>query len=274
MKKILLATLLIALVGVFAACTSEAVLSDWPEGETFTLVIGATPRPHEEILNYIRPHLLADGVELDIRQFTEFPLVNPALADGTLGVNYFQHLPFLEASPYADVLYMLGFVHIEPMGAYSFTLDDITDLPYGATVALPNDATNHGRALLLLQTHGLLTINPNAGIRATYTSDIISNPLGLQFEALDAALLPRVLDDPRIDLAIINTNHVLAGTDLNPVRDSLIIESPDSPFANGVAVRYVDRNHPAVQLLLYHLQSDRVRDFIWRQYDGAVVPVF
>jgi len=275
MKKLLLALVLVVLLGALVACASAAAtLPAWVEGEEFTIVIGATPRPHEEILEYIRPYLLADGVRLEIRQFTDFPVVNPALADGTLGANYFQHLPFLQASPYADELYMLGFIHIEPMGAYSLTLSDISELPYGATVALPNDATNHGRALLLLQTHGLLTINPDAGVRATYTSDILENPLNLQFRSLDAAVLPRVLSDPTIDMAIINTNHVLAGTDLNPVRDSLIIESPDSPFANGLAVRAADKDHPALQLLLSHLQSERVRQFIYRQYDGAVLPVF
>ena len=278
MKKLLsvLALALCALVlTTLTACSSNTTLPEWNEGETFTLVIGATPRPHEEILNYIRPYLLADGINLEIRQFTEFPLVNPALADGTLGVNYFQHLPFLEASPYAEELVMLGFIHIEPMGAYSLTLNSIDELPEGATIAIPNDATNHARALLLLQANGLLTVDPDAGVRATYTSSIIDNPLNLRFTAMDAAVLPRVLDDPAIDMAIINTNHVLAGTDLNPRDDSLIIESlTNNPFANGVTVRRADADHPAVQLLLRHLQSERVRDFIYRQYDGAVLPVF
>jgi len=274
MKKLLLAFVLMVSLGALAACSSETSLPEWAEGEVFTIVIGATPRPHEEILEYIRPYLLADGVRLEIHQFTDFPVVNPALADGTLGANYFQHLPFLQASPYADQLHMLGLVHVEPMGAYSLTLNDISELPQGATVAIPNDATNHGRALLLLQANGLITVNPDAGIRATYTSDITDNPLNLQFRALDAAILPRVLEDPTIDMAIINTNHVLAGTDLNPTRDSLIMESSDSPFANGLAVRTVDKDHPALQLLLQHLQSERVRQFIYRQYDGAVVPVF
>ena len=274
MKKLLLVVLFVSLLGVFAACSSSNALPEWRDGETFTLRVGATPRPHTEILEYIRPYLLADGVVLDLHLFTEFPLVNPALADGDIDANYFQHSPFLEASPHADQLHMLGLVHVEPMGAYSLTLDSISDLPYGATVAIPNDATNHGRALLLLQTHGLLTIDPAAGIRASYTSDITDNPLNLQFTALDASILPRILDDPAVDMAIINTNHVLAGTDLNPMRDSLIIETPDSPFANGLTVREEDRNHPAVQLLLQHLQSERVRQFIYRQYDGAVVPVF
>jgi len=276
MKKLLLAVLLIAFVGIFAACgNQEAALPEWRDGETFTLIIGATPRPHQEILEYIRPYLLADGVELDIRNFETFPVINPALADGTIGANYFQHTPFLNASPYADRLHMMGLVHIEPMGAYSRTLNDISELSDGARIAIPNDATNHGRALLLLQTHGIIELDPAAGILATYTSDIIYNPLNLDFVALDAALLPTLgLGDPTVDVAIINTNHVLAGTDLNPMRDSLIIETPDSPYGNGLTVRAVDKEHPAVLLLLQHLQSERVRAFIYYEYDGAVVPVF
>jgi len=275
MKKLLTALAILLALGALAACSSDATMDAWVEGEVFTITIGATPRPHEEILNFLRPYLLYDGVDLDIRQFTEFPLVNPALADGTLDANYFQHLPFLQASPYADELYMLGLVHIEPMGAYSLTLNSIDELPEGATIAIPNDATNHGRALLLLQANGLIRVNPDAGVRASYTSDITYNPLNLQFTAMDAAILPRVLDDPAIDMAIINTNHVLAGTNLNPMRDSLIIESGENnPFANGLTVRYVDRNHPAVHILLRHLQSERVRQFIYERYDGAVVTAF
>ena len=275
MKKLLLTLLLVATLGVLAACSnSDITLPPWVEGETFTLTIGATARPHAEILNYLAPYLLEEGLALDIITFDTFPVVNPALADGTIGANYFQHQPFLDASPYASRLSMVGLIHIEPMGAYSLTIASIEDLPYGATVAIPNDATNHGRSLLLLQSHGLLTVDPAAGIRATYTSDILENPRGLQFRALDAAILPRVLDDPAVDMAIINTNHVLSGTNLNPMRDSLIIETPYSPFANGLTVRAGEENHPAIQLLFRHLQSDRVREFIFREYDGAVVPVF
>jgi len=277
MKKLLLALLLLASIGIVAltACSSNTTLPDWTEGEDFTLIIGASPRPHEEILNYISPYLLEYGIRLDIRTFSEFTLVNPALADGTLGANYFQHMPFLQASPYADQLYMLGFVHVEPIGAYSRTLNSIEELQEGATVAFPNDATNHARALWLLEANGLITVNPDAGMRATYTSDIIDNPLNLNFTALDAAVLPRVLDDPAIDMAIINTNHVLMGTDLNPAEDSLIMEAAiNNPFANGLAVRVEDKEHPVFQVLLRYLQSEKVRDFIHREYSGAVLPVF
>ena len=274
MKKLLLATLLLGLVLAIAACGSNTPASAQAGSDNTTIIIGATPRPHREVLLYIAEYLLAeDGITLDIREFTEFHVLNPALADGTLRANYFQHTPFLEASPYADQLTMLGLVHIEPMGAYSYTLTDISELPQGGNIALPIDATNHGRALLLLQTHGIITIDPAAGIRAT-EFDITDNPLNLSFTSMNAELLPLALNDPNVDLAIINTNHVLSGTNLNPVRDSLIIETPDSPFGNGLAVRNDDVDSPAIQALLRHLQSERVRQFIYREYDGAVVSVF
>jgi len=294
MKKLCLAVLLIALAAEFAACDGNNEVSITTEppivNETTVngnendndndivpaitqITIGATPRPHMEILEYIRPYLLEDGIELNLIEFTDFVVINPAVADGTLDANYFQHTPFLDASPLADELFMLGLVHIEPMGMYSLTIDDISQLPNGGTVAIPNDATNGGRALLLMQSHGILSLDPAAGIRAT-PFDIIDNPLNLVIEELDAAILPRILGDPNIDAAIINTNHVLAGTDLNPMRDSLIIETPDSPYGNGLAIRREDADNPVFHVIMEHLQSERVREFIYRQYEGAVVPVF
>lgn len=287
MKK-LLTLLLIIVTGVLAACGNGGATPQATEAaanigttepdiayttEVTRITIGATPRPHMEILEYIRPYIYEYGIILELIEFTDFVVINPALADGTLDANYFQHTPFLEASPLADELYMLGLIHIEPMGLYSLTIDNISNLPQGGTIAIPNDATNGGRALLLLQGYGIIELDPAAGIRAT-PFDITNNPLNLVFEELDAAILPRVLNDPNIDAAIINTNHVLSGTDLNPMRDSLIIETPDSPYGNGLAIRREDRNNPVFQTLLYHLQSERVREFIYREYDGAVLPVF
>ena len=274
-KKLLLVVVFAVVLGAFAACggSDEGRLEPNSDGIT-RIVIGATPRPHLEILEYIRPFLLEDGIEIVTREFTDFHVVNPALVDGALHANYFQHAPFMNQSPLADQLYMLGFVHVEPMGAYSLTLNSIEDLPHGATVAFPNDAANGSRALLLMQLHGLLTVNPAPGALAT-VSDITYNPLELTFRELDAALLPAMLNDPGVDMAIINTNHVIAATDLSPMRDSLIIEEiMGNPFANGLTILREDRDHPVFATLLRHLQSQRVYDFIWREYDGAVVPVF
>ncbi|MCL2841375.1 MAG: MetQ/NlpA family ABC transporter substrate-binding protein [Defluviitaleaceae bacterium] len=276
MKKLLMAMLLAFVLGAFIACGGADTdgIQAGDDG-VYRIVIGATPRPHMEILEYIRPFLLEDGIELILQEFTDFHILNPAVVSGDLHANYFQHAPFLNDSPQADQLQMIGLIHIEPMGAYSLTLESIVDLPEGATVAIPNDATNGGRALLLLQTHGLLTVDSAAGVRVA-VSDITYNPLNLNFQQLDAALLPAMLSDPQVDMAIINTNHVLAATqlNLNPVRDSLIIETVDTPFANGLAVPVAYADHHVFATILSHLQSEHVRAFIWREYDGAVVPVF
>lgn len=278
MKKLLIAALLVVLLGAFAACgegSGNPIGLPEPGDDGITRIrIGASIRPHSEILEYIAPYLLAeDNIRLEIREFPDFHLINPALADGSLDASYFQHLPFLQNSPYADRITMLGLIHIEPMGAYSRTISDISELPYGAMIAMPNDLANNGRSLLLLQAHGILTVDPAAGVTPS-EFDITDNPLNLRFTSMNAELLPRALDDPHVDVAIINTNHVIASTDLNPMRDSLIIESPDSPYANGLTVRNENANSPVMLAILRHLQSERVRAFIYREYDGAVVPVF
>jgi len=237
--------------------------------------IGATPRPHAELLNLISPYLLEEGIRLEITEFTDFSAPNPALANGSLEANFFQHIPFLEnyIAQSGNTLHVVGAIHIEPMGAYSVSLDHIDELHYGALVAIPDCAVNGPRALMLLETHNILTLNPDVGSRASI-HDITDNPLNLQFIQIAAALLPRVMLDQEADLSIINTNHVLSGAPgIDPVEDSLIMETTDSPYANVLVVRPDDADNPAILALLRHLQSERVRDYILENYSG-VVPVF
>ena len=242
----------------------------------YLIRIGVSPVPHAEILDYIRPFLLEDGIRLDLVEFSEFPQVNPALSDGSLDANFFQHMPFLNnyMTNTGNELHVVGTIHIEPMGAYSMTLSDISELSYGAEVVIPDCPVNGPRALMLLETHGILSLNPDVRETAT-THEIIDNPLALQFTEIAPALLPRVMLDEQGDLFIINTNHVLNGTDLNPVEDSLIMELPDpnSPYANMLVVQPINAENEAILTLMRHLNSDRVRAFILRTYDG-VVPVF
>jgi len=267
MKKLLLITVLAGLFFALAACGSD-------DGNEVTRVtIGATPTPHLQILRLIAPALLEEGIELNLIEFTDFHLPNPALAAGDLDANYFQHLPFLNTAVHADELVMFGLVHIEPMGAYSYQINSIDELSYGATIAIPNDASNQNRALLLLQSHGLLQVGVPITVNATI-SDVTYNPLNLTIQELDAALLPRALDDPLIQMAVINTNHVLNATDLDPMTDSLIRELVDSPYANGLVIRREDEDNPVFATILRHLQSRIVYDFLWENFNGAVVPVF
>jgi len=199
------------------------------------ITVGATPVPHAEVLEFIKPILQADGIELRIVEFTDYVLPNLALADGELDANYFQHIPYLEtfaADHRLDLTVLVG-VHIEPMGLYSQRIGSLDELRSGATVAIPNDATNGGRALLLLQEAGLIRLAEGAGITAT-VFDVAENPRNLRFRELEAPLLPRALAD--VDAAVINTNYALEAG-LVPLQDAIVIEGAESPYVNVVAVR-------------------------------------
>lgn len=234
--------------------------------------VGATPVPHAQVLEIVKPILAEQGIELEIVEFTDYVQPNLALNDGDLDANFFQHIPYLEdfsASHRLDLTYIAK-VHIEPMGAYSETIRSIQELKDGAVVAIPNDSVNGGRALLLLQAQGLLELDPAVGINAT-VFDITKNPKKLKIVELEAPQLPRVLPD--VALAIINTNFALEAG-LNPIIDALFIEDSNSPYVNIVAVRKGDENRPALKALAEALTSDVVRDFLITEYNGAVVPAF
>ncbi len=236
------------------------------------LKVGATPVPHAEILEVVKPILAAKGIALEIIEFTDYVTPNLALNDGDIDANFFQHVPYLESfakDRRLNITYVAK-VHIEPMGAYSRRVRSVKDLPNKAKVGIPNDPTNAGRALLLLQKAGLIGVDKKAGITAT-VFDIVSNPKNLQIIELDAAQLPRSLDD--MDLAIINSNFALEAK-LVPARDALFMEDSDSPYANVLAVRIVDKNKPALAELARALTSKEVADFIAKKYQGSVVPAF
>jgi len=236
------------------------------------LTIGATQVPHAEILEVVKPMLAKEGVDLDIKVFSDYVQPNLQLADKELDANFFQHRPYLEAfnKDRGTHLVPVALVHIEPFGAYSKRIKNISELKDGATVAIPNDPSNGGRALLLLQKQGLLKLKDPSNILAT-PLDVAENPHKLKFRELEAAMLPRALDD--VDLSLINTNYALEAG-LVPTRDALFIEGSDSPYVNVVVTRQVDKNAPAVQKLVEALQSDAVKTFILEKYKGAVVPAF
>jgi len=242
------------------------------EAQTVTIKVGASPVPHAEILNVIKPILEKEGIDLQIIEFTDYNQPNLQLADKQLDANYFQHIPYLEAfskDHNLDLTYIAK-VHIEPMGIYSQKIKDLNELKEGASIAIPNDQTNGGRALLLLQTAGVLKLKDGAGIDAT-VNDIADNPKKLKIQELEAATLPRVLQD--VDAAVINTNYALEAR-LSPTKDALAIESADSPYVNILAVRKGDEDRPELKKLAEALNSPEVKKFIEEKYDGAVVPVF
>ena len=256
MKKTLLA---LAALSVFAV-------------QAETLTVAATPVPHAEILEFLKPALAEQGVELNVKVFTDYVQPNVQVAEGRLDANFFQHQPYLDEfnKTKGTTLISVAGVHIEPFGAYSSKIKQLDDLANGASVVIPNDATNGGRALLLLQTAGVIKLKPEAGITAT-PRDITENPKKIKVRELEAATLPRVIN--QVDLALINTNYALEAG-LNPNKDALVIEGADSPYVNILVTREDNKNAEAVQKLVKALQSDKTKAFINEKYQGAVVPAF
>lgn len=237
-----------------------------------TLKVGATQVPHAEILEAVKPALAAQGVELDIKVFSDYVQPNLQLADKELDANFFQHQPYLDTfnKDRSTKLVAVGGVHVEPFGAYSRKVKSVQALAEGATVAIPNDPTNGGRALLLLQSQGLIKLRNPQDIAAT-PLDVAENPRKLRFRELEAAMLPRALDD--VDLALINTNYALEAG-LVPTRDALFIEGAQSPYVNVVVSREDNKDAQAVKKLVEALRTPAVKQFIEEKYKGAVVPAF
>ncbi|MDR2869789.1 MAG: MetQ/NlpA family ABC transporter substrate-binding protein [Deferribacteraceae bacterium] len=274
MKKILI-TLLVAIAALTACKKAEqpaATEAATPEATLQVLKVGATPVPHAAILELIKDDLKAAGVELEIIEFTDYVTPNIALNDGQIDANFFQHQPYLDSfiAEHSMDLVSLGGIHVEPLGLYSQKMTEIGELADGATIAIANDPTNEGRALLLLQANGLLTVNPEAGLEAT-PIDIVENPKNLKFSELDAAQLPRVLED--VDAAIINGNYAMEAK-FNPEKDALILEGAESPYVNIITIKKGMENDPRLQALMTALKSDKVKTFISENYAGGVVAVF
>lgn len=250
------------------ACSS----SGGDAGKDNTLTVAATAVPHAEILKQVKPLLAKEGVDLQIKVFADYVQPNLQVAEKTIDVNYFQTKPYLDAfnRQRGTQLTIVTGVHIEPFGAYSRKLKSIDQLPDGATVTLPNDPSNNSRALLLLAKHGLITLkDPNNELSTL--KDITANPKQLKFKELEAAMLPRTLDE--VDLALINTNYALAAG-LNPQKDALLIESKDSPYVNYLVGRPDNKDDPRVQKLAKALTSPEIKAFIEQKYQGAVLPAF
>ncbi|WP_010256312.1 MetQ/NlpA family ABC transporter substrate-binding protein [Treponema primitia] len=241
-------------------------------GSGSTLTVGATPVPHAELLNLVKEDLAAKGITLKVVEFTDYVTPNTALIAGDLDANFFQHIPYLASNAEWNAALISAFgVHIEPFGIYSNSIKDIADLKEGATIAIPNDPSNGGRALLLLQSKGIITLKADAGITATI-QDITANPKNLKFRELEAAQLPRSLAD--VDAAAINGNYALEAG-LNPAKDALIIEGADSPYVNIVVVKKGNENDSRIQALSQALRSAKIKDYITKTWtDGSVVAIF
>ena len=240
-----------------------------------TIVVGATPAPHAQILEIAKEILAKDGYTLEIREFDDYVLPNEAVEDGSIIANYFQHITYMNdfnAGSGTHLASVAG-IHYEPFGLYAGKCSSLADLPDGAQIAVPNDGTNEARALLLLEQEGLIKLKEGVGLSATKT-DIVENPHNYEIVELEARLLPTTLQD--VDVAVINGNYAIdAGL---KVSEALAVEAAGGAaaeaYVNVLAVKEGNENNEAVQALVKALQSEEVRNFILSTYDGAVVPLF
>lgn len=270
MKKFLsIALVCVLALTLFAGCGKTE------EADT-KIVVGASPTPHAEILEFVKEALADKGYEMEIVQYTDYVQPNVALDSGDLDANYFQHLPYLDQynAENGTTLISAGGIHYEPLGLYPGKTKSIDAIAEGAQVAVPNDATNEARALLLLETLGWIKLNPEVGINAT-VNDITENPMNLNILEIEAAQLARSLAD--VDFAVINGNYAIQAG-LSASTDALAKEEADSlaaeTYANIIAVRDGEADNDKIKALIDVLQTEEVRKFLEETYAGAVIAKF
>lgn len=233
------------------------------------LKIGVTAGPHAEIMEAVKKVAEKDGLKIQIVEFNDYIQPNVALNQGDIDLNSYQHQPYLDnmVKDRKFDLVSIGKTVIFPMGIYSKKIKSLKELKDGAALAIPNDPTNGGRALLLLEKQGLIKLKPGTGLNAAVT-DIIENPKGLKIKELDAAQIPRSLDD--IDFAAINTNYAMTAG-LVPTKDAIAIEDANSPYSNIIAVRAKDKDNPVYAKFVKAYQSEEVKKFVAEHFKGSVV---
>ncbi|MDD2482577.1 MAG: MetQ/NlpA family ABC transporter substrate-binding protein [Lutispora sp.] len=278
MKKILLGVLVLALIGTsIVGCSAKqevpaqgAPVSE--EKKETVLKVGATPIPHAEILEVVKPLLEEKGIKLEVVVFQDYVQPNTALADKEIDANFFQHQPYLDNFNQERSLNLVSAakVHVEPLGLYSKKINNVSELKDDSTIAIPNDATNNARSLLLLQANGIIKLKDGGSISSS-ENDVVENPKNLKFEAIEAAQLPRVLED--VECAIINTNFAIPAN-LNPIKDALIIEDGNSPYANILVIRPEDEGREDLKELAKALNSEEVKNFIQEKYEGAIIAAY
>ncbi len=274
-SAIIILSLLALTIGTLTGCAGKTTQESKDTKDDKTITVGASVTPHAEILAIAKDILAKDGYTLKVVEYNDYVLPNTALESGELDANYFQHQPYLDDFNKENNTHIVSAasVHYEPFGIYAGNTKSITDLKEGAKVAVPNDKTNEARALLLLESQGLITLKKNAGLEATVI-DIVENPLNLEIVELEAAQIVRALSD--VDIACINGNYAITGG--LSVKDAIATETADSlaaqSYANIVAVKEGNEESGKTKALVKALLSDEVREFMNSTYDGAVVPIF
>lgn len=277
-KLLVLITCLLFVTVLAAGCGSSDNKNpaDNAAGEKTKIVVGATAKPHAEILEIVKPVLAKENVDLEIKVFTDYVQLNPALNEKQIDANFFQHIYYLNdynKSNKTDLAWTVR-VHKEPMGVYSKKITNLDELKSGALVGIPNDTTNGGRALKVLESANLIKLKEGAGVTAT-DKDIIENPKNIKIKMMDASMLPRSLED--LDACVVNGNYAIEAN-LDPAKDAIFTEDPNSTFAadldNVLVVKAENKDKAAIKKLNAALQSPEVKKFLEEKYKGACVPAF
>ena len=270
-KAIALSLAALVAAGAIAGCGDQKKEAKAPADKK-EITVGITSGYSEQVMEFVAKEAEKDGLKVNLKSFGDYVTPDAALAAGEIDLNSSQHGPYLEAynEKNGTKLISIGNTYLAPLRIYSNKYKDLKDVPDGAKVSIPNDPSNGGRALALLQSAKLLKLKDGVGVKAT-VGDIVGNDKKLKIVEIEAALLPRSMDDT--DLSVINSNFAMEAK-LNPVKDSLFTEPKESPYANIVAVRKGDENRPEIQKLMNALRSPEVKKFIDEKYKGAVVAAF
>lgn len=277
MKKKLLALVLAISVFAFVGCSSkekDAKNNDSTNAKTeLELVkVGATSTPHGEILEALEEDFTKAGIKVEIVPFDDYIMPNVALDEGSIDANFFQHKQYLEQEmdEKGYDFAVAGEIHSEPMGVYSTKYKTLDELPKGAEILIPDDPTNGGRALILLEKEGLIKLDDNKNLSVT-EANIVENSKDFKFTPLEAVNIPNTYQD--VDAGIINSNYALT-VDLNPTKDSIVMEGNDTPYVNIVAIKAENKDEEKIKKLIEVMTSENAKKFIEEKYNGAVVPAF
>ncbi|MGX6962498.1 MetQ/NlpA family ABC transporter substrate-binding protein [Vagococcus xieshaowenii] len=271
-KRVLTFLSLAALTIGLAACGSNNKEKSTDDN---VLKVGASPTPHAEILEHIKPKLAQEGVELEIVEFQDYILPNKALSLGELDANYFQHIPYFEQAV-KDNGYDFtnaGSAHIELMAFYSQSLKDIKELKDGATVLVSNSSTDWGRVITILQQAGLVKVKDGVDLLTATFDDIEENPKQLVFKYdVNPELLTTAYKNNEADLVAINANFAET-IGLAPEQDGVLVEENNSPYANIVAVNTKDKDNEKIKKLMDALHDEDTQTWIKEKWNGKIMPV-
>ena len=282
LKRLIISTVLVAILGgLFAGCSKEeqtkpvtasGAQSDKTTKQEITLKVGSAAVPHAEILDFIKPKLKEEGINLEVIVLSDEAQLNPSLKDKQIDANFFQHVPYLESvsKEKGYEFTVAGKVHVEPIGFYSQKLQSKDQLKEGSKIAIPDNPSNEYRALVLLQANGLIKLKDDLNDYSATPLDIVENPKKLDFVEVEAPQLVRALPD--VDGAVINTNYVLEAK-LDP-KSAIFREDANSPYANVIVVRQGEETRPEIKKLIEILNSEDLKKFILDKYEGFVVPAF